>query len=105
MNSVTGVGMGGLTAAPSNPEARLRELANELEGVFLNQLFQAMRQSVPDGGLGGTSPGEEMFTAMLDEQLAKEAAVKWEGGIGEALFQQLSRRLTAPTNFEPEQAR
>jgi len=102
MSAVAGIGMRGLTTAPSNPEGRLRQLANELEGVFLNQLFQAMRQSVPDGGLGEASPGEEMFTAMLDEQLAKEAAVNWERGIGEELYQQLSRRLTAQTNLEPE---
>jgi hypothetical protein len=30
---------------------------------------------------------------MLDEQLAKEAAFKWERGLGEALYRQLSRRL------------
>ena len=45
-----------------------------------------------------------MFTAMLDEQLAKEEAVNWERGIGEELFQQLRRRLIAQTNLEPDQA-
>ncbi len=96
MSGVSGVNASALTAAPTNNDAKLRRLADELESVFLNQLFQAMRQSVPDGGLGEASPGEEMFTAMLDEQLAKEAAFKWEGGLGEDLYRQLSRRLTEP---------
>jgi len=102
MNEVAGIGKHGVTAAPSNNHAKLRQLATELESVFLNQLFQAMRQSVPDGGLGETSPGEEMFTAMLDEQLAQEAAAKWERGIGEELYKQLSRRLTAATGLDSE---
>ena len=62
--------------------------------VFLNQLFQAMRASVPAGGIGEPSPGEKMFTAMLDEQLAKEAAFNWERGLGEQIYRQLSRRMT-----------
>ena len=102
MSEVAGISMRGVTAAPANNNARLRQLANELESVFLNQLFQAMRQSVPDGGMGETSPGEEMFTAMLDEQLAREAAVNWERGLGEELYKQLSRRLTEQTSLESE---
>jgi Rod binding domain-containing protein len=93
MTGVTGINANALTTAPTDNRAQLRRLADELESVFLNQLFQAMRQSVPDGGLGTSSPGEEMFTAMLDEQLAKEAAFKWERGLGEELYRQLSRRL------------
>ncbi len=93
MNGVTGINAGGLNAAPTDSRVQLKRLADELESVFLNQLFQAMRQSVPDGGLGESSPGEEMFTAMLDEQLAQEAAFKWERGLGEELYRQLSRRL------------
>jgi Rod binding domain-containing protein len=101
MNGVTGISSGSLTAAPPDNNTQLKRLADELESVFLNQLFQAMRQSVPDGGLGDSSPGEEMFTAMLDEQLAKEAAFKWERGLGEQLYRQLSRRLVDQTAVEP----
>ena len=61
MNGVTGINARAVTAAPTDNRAQLKRLANELESVFLNQLFQAMRQSVPDGGLGTSSPGEEML--------------------------------------------
>jgi Rod binding domain-containing protein len=100
MNGVGGINAGGLNAAPTDSSVQLKRLADELESVFLNQLFQAMRQSVPDGGLGESSPGEEMFTAMLDEQLAKEAAFKWERGLGEELYRQLSRRLVDQPTVE-----
>jgi len=93
MSGVGGINTGILATAPPGHRAQLKRLADEMESVFLNQLFQAMRQSVPDGGLGESSPGEEMFTAMLDEQLAKEAAFNWDRGLGEQLYRQLSRRL------------
>lgn len=101
MNGVGGINANALTATAHDNRAQLKRLADELESVFLNQLFQAMRQSVPDGGFAESSPGEEMFTAMLDEQLAREAAFKWERGLGEALYRQLSRRLADQAVVEP----
>lgn len=61
--------------------------------MFLNQLFQAMRASVPDSGLIESSPGQEMFTAMMDEHLAREAAHRIDSKLSEALYRQLSRHL------------
>ena len=80
---------------PRDPRAELRRLAHELEGVFLAQLFQAMRESVPESGLTEASPGEDIFTSMLDDQVAAEAARRMERGLGEVLYRQLARRLPA----------
>ena len=82
-------------AAPRNDHAQLRKLAKDLESVFLNQLFQAMRASVPESGLIESSPGQEMFTAMMDEHLAREAAHRIDSKLSEALYRQLSRHLVA----------
>jgi flagellar protein FlgJ len=98
VTGVHGVGVGRFSAGLPEQRAQLRRVANELEGLFLSQLFQAMRNTVPDGGLVESSSGEEMFRAMLDEQLAREAAIRWEGGIGEALYEQLSRHLIDAQN-------
>jgi flagellar protein FlgJ len=87
-------GPAGLTAAPRpDPRVQLRRMAHELEGVFLNQLFQAMRASVPQDGLIEAAPGQELITSMLDERLANQAAERTHGGIGEALYRQMARRL------------
>jgi peptidoglycan hydrolase FlgJ len=84
----------GLAATPRPDErAQLRRMAHELEGVFLNQLFQAMRASVPQDGLIEAAPGQELFTSLLDEHLAGQAAERMKGGIGEALYRQMARRL------------
>ncbi len=95
-------GPAGMTAAPRpDPHAQLRRMAHELEGLFLNQLFKAMRASVPQDGLIESGPGQELFTSMLDERLAGEAAERMKSGMGEALYRQMARRLppeeTPPT--------
>jgi flagellar protein FlgJ len=90
-------GVGGIGGAPK-PDSReqVRQLAHQLEGVFLNQLFQAMRASVPQDGELGSAPGQEMFTQMFDERVAAEAANHMSRGLGDALYRQLAARLPAP---------
>jgi Rod binding domain-containing protein len=82
-------------AQPRTTRAQLRKLAHELEGVFVAQLFQAMRRTAPGGGILEPTPGEETFTGMLDDMMARRAAEQSTHGIGEALYRQLARRLPA----------
>jgi Rod binding domain-containing protein len=89
-----GVGPG---AAPAptvvEQHAALRKVAHQLEGVFLAQLFQAMRQTVPqESGFDGGS-GESMFQSMQDDLVASKAAERSMNGLGESLYRQLSRHL------------
>jgi flagellar protein FlgJ len=87
-------GPAGLTVAPRpDAHAQLRRMAHQLEGVFLNQLFKAMRASVPEGGITEAAPGRELFTSLLDERLASQAAERMKGGLGDALYRQMARRL------------
>ena len=87
-----------LTAAPPpDRRAQLRTLSRQLEGVFLNQLFQAMRASVPQDGVIASNPGQQMFTQMLDERLAGEASQRMSSGLSEALYRQLAARLGPET--------
>jgi Rod binding domain-containing protein len=91
--SVEGTGTP-LGASPArNPQAELRRLCHELEAVFLRQLFSAMRSSVPADDQFAPSQGEEIFTGLLDDRLASDAAEKLDRGVGEVLYRQLSRRL------------
>jgi len=97
-------------AAPpdTSPRARLREQADQLEAVFSEQLFKAMRETVPQGeGAFDGGSGEEMFTGLLDQRLAAETPKTWHHGIGEALYRQLSRALppeTTPATAAPTPA-
>ena len=89
-------------AAPKNESEELRRISHELEGLFLRQLFEAMRATLPEGGLCERSAGHEVFASLLDEQLASLAAQRMQKGIGEALYRQLSQRLTADGDHATE---
>ena len=92
-------GLGGVSNLnrPSglNEDARLRQAAHDLEGVFMSQLFKAMRETVPEGeGIFESSTAEGIFSSMLDEVMGAAAAKRIEGGLGDALYNQLNRRLS-----------
>jgi flagellar protein FlgJ len=85
---------------PEAEKAKVKKLAHQLEGVFLNQLFQAMRASVPQDGAVDAAPGQEMFTQMFDEKMAQQAADHMSHGLGDALYRQLAARITPPGQTE-----
>jgi flagellar protein FlgJ len=83
----------------SSPEAapttRLRQTASRLEGVFVEQLFKAMRETVPqDGAVDGG--GEEIFTSLFDQELAGRAPAQWQSGLGRAIVRALEPRAATP---------
>lgn len=61
---------------------RLREKAEELEGVFLNTLVAEMFKGIETDGMFGGGHAEETWRGMLSEQYASEMAKA--GGIGVA---------------------
>jgi flagellar protein FlgJ len=83
-----------LDATTPTPHAQLRAQAKALEGVFTEQLYKAMRETVPQGeGATDGGAGEEMFTGLMDQKLATDTPDQWRHGIGDALYRQLSRAL------------
>ncbi|MBV6521262.1 MAG: hypothetical protein MNPFHGCM_01395 [Gemmatimonadaceae bacterium] len=95
----------GLPGAPARTpdDARLVKAARQLEGVFVQQLFKAMRETVPrEGALDGGS-GEEMFTALMDEQFADRLPSQWHHGIGESLVRQLRTALSRSSHASPSE--
>ncbi len=77
-----------------DPHVQLRRTADAMESLFLNQMFQAMRETVSHSE-GSDDPAREMYTGLLDQQIAGLAAGKDTHGLGEALYRQLARRLDA----------
>lgn len=77
-------------------DARLRETALQLQGVFVQQLFQAMRETVPsEDALVSGGLGEDIFRGMFDEHLAEAvpASLGDANGLTEAIVRQLRSRL------------
>lgn len=83
--------------------ARLREAIHQLEGVFVEQLFAAMRETVPSDGLLDGGPGGKMFSELLDEHLAAQAPRRWNNaGLAASLWRQLyGGEMVPPTPADP----
>ena len=84
-------------------DTRLRKSALQLEGLFVQRLFAAMRETVPDDGLVTQSNAQSTFTDMLDEKLAEQVPAQWSGShsLAEALYHQLRQRLASPAPDSP----
>ena len=97
---IGGIGGPGDPAARSTKEAQLRDACAQMEGAFMNELMKALRQTVPEGGMLDGGQGEEMFSSMMDDAVAQEAASRQERGLGAALYRQLRVLLGAQTESQ-----
>lgn len=88
------------TTAREKDEAKLKQSAQALEGLFVAQLFQAMRAGVPTDGLLDRGPGEDLFTSMLDQKVADVVAQQDAGprDLSSSLFDALRERLGRPAD-------
>jgi flagellar protein FlgJ len=87
--SVSGVA----PAAPDPRDAALRKSAADLQGLFIQQLYKSMRESVPtEGGLVEKSQGEEVFSGLMDERLAADTGTRWQRGLGDAIYRALRQK-------------
>lgn len=73
---------------PDIAPTKLREATQQFEGLFLNQMMEAMRRTAPKGGILSANSGEQMFRQMFDQEIAQRMAQSGGVGIGEMLYKQ-----------------
>jgi len=83
-------------------EARLKAATRLLEGTFYQELFKAMRETVPEGGALSGGSGQEMFESMMDQHVADSAAASSHGGVGEALYRYFTSAPSTDDVVPPE---
>ena len=64
----------------ASQDAKIKAACTEMESLFIQNMFKEMRASIPKGGLTSGGKAEEMFTDMLDAEMAKTLSAS--GGIG-----------------------
>ena len=86
-----------LKAAAPNDDARLKKTATQMEGLFVQRLFAAMRETVPEGGMVEQSSAEQTFTSMLDEKISQQVPGQWDGphSLAHSLYNQLRQRIAS----------
>lgn len=92
-------------ATPAERLDRVRQLAGELESVFLTVLLGAMRRTAGRNSLVGNSAGERTFAPFLDAERARAIAERGGLGVADALVAQIGRRYAeaaaAPARVRP----
>lgn len=76
----------------SGDDKKLQEACQQFEAVFINQLMQRMRATVPKDGFWGDSMGLQIFQDMQDEQTSKDMSVAGGMGLGQMLYQQMKTK-------------
>ncbi len=105
MSAVQGPGRGGMPESLAalkdghikGNKARLKAATRLLEGTFYQELFKAMRETIPKGGAIPSGSGDDMFTGFLDQHVADEAAGRDANGPGQALYRYFLRSLPNDT--------
>ena len=71
---------------------RLKEACQQLESLFIGHLLKEMRATITESGFLGGGRAGELYTSMLDGQLAKELSAKGGIGLAKLLLDDLERQ-------------
>lgn len=73
-------------------DSQLKKACSEFESLFVYYLLKEMRATIPKSGFISGGRAEEIYTSMLDSQLARELSSKGGIGISSLLLHQLGHR-------------
>ncbi|MGA8242430.1 MAG: rod-binding protein [Desulfobacterales bacterium] len=68
---------------------RLQEACSEFEALFINLLLKELRATVGKSGLMDGGRAEEVYTGMMDTEMARDLAAKGGIGLAAILYRQL----------------
>lgn len=88
-------GLGGLNGRKLDPEAKakkLREACEGFESIFIQKMWQEMRNTVPKGGMMHGKE-ERFWQDMYDQELSKSMTSAGGIGLADMMYEQLSRNL------------
>jgi len=78
--------------ANRDPAKAVKQVATQFEALFMQMVIKSMREASPKSGLLD-SADQQMYTSMLDQQLAQKIAAGGTG-LADVIARQLSRNLT-----------
>lgn len=81
-------------------EERLAWAAREMEAFFLQEMWKAMRRSLPETGLFPRSPGSKMFDEMLDQERSRLMASSGQLGLAALVYERMLPHAAAAEGRE-----
>ena len=80
-----------LTSSGQN-DPQLKKACSELESLFIAYLLKEMRATIPKSDFINGGRAEEIYTSMLDAEMARELSAKGGIGLSSILLDQLGRK-------------
>jgi flagellar protein FlgJ len=75
--------------ADDTRDAQIEKACHDFESLFIQQMLKQMRQTVPQNGLFSGGSAEQLYTSMLDGEVAKTISNQRGIGLAPALIRQL----------------
>lgn len=75
----------------SQQDTELNKACRDFESIFVNYMMKQMRQTVMKQEVMGTSRSEELYTSMLDSEVAKNVSQARGIGLADVLYKQMSK--------------
>lgn len=71
-------------------EAQLKKACRDFEAIFVNYMMKQMRQTVNKSDVMGPSQAEELYTSMMDNEVAKNVSQARGMGLASMIYRQMS---------------
>lgn len=81
--------------AKRDPEAGLKAVAQQFEGIFLNMMLKGMRDGLPGNEIFDNDQSK-LYTQMFDQQLAQKLSTGKGIGLADMIIKQMSHQGIAP---------
>lgn len=75
--------------AGQDPQANLRPVARQVEGMFVQMMLKSMREALPKDGLF-SSESTRLYTSMYDQQIAQQMTAGKGLGLADMMVKQMS---------------
>ena len=79
---------------------KLRKVSEQFESILIRNMLQAMRETVPEGGLFDRGIEMDMFENLFDDEISQRMSSRHQMGFSDLVFRQLSGKLNLGTPIE-----
>jgi flagellar protein FlgJ len=88
--------------AGARENERLKGACEDFESIFVDFMLQQMRRTVPQNDLFGGGRAEQIYTSMMDSELAKSISRQRGLGLADQMYRQLIDKADGKEIKDPE---
>lgn len=78
------------TSRKNRDLAKLKDVCQEFEAIYLNEMYKAARKNIPESGLVEKSNGEKVFEEMLNMEQSRQVSASSSLGLADAMYKQMA---------------